>query len=392
MPESEVVAEEVTPPEPEARTCFSCFNVLDDLNTHESTDVCIHCYGSQVVECSSCGNNGAVSTGHTSDWWVAFDVPVFTFCFYFDDIGDWLCNSCTWTCQDCDVDYSNEDDAIRCCSRSSYIQCYSYKPDFWNYFSLREDSRVFKNHSPIVGELYMGIELEMEKVTSEMMERFLDSSNEDFNSSPFFCYFKEDGSLGRYGVELVTMPSTREAFMKLFPWEPLLRMRNEGARSFYYSSCGFHIHVSRSAFTPSHMFKFIKFQVNNEKNCMSIGQRVHSSYASWNDDDNWSAKSDTANVVKKRNYGQNRYAAINFGNYDTIELRYFKGNLVEAAIRRNIEFVDAMFHYTKNLTFSAIALRGYEWWPFVSFVKENRETYSNLYNFLWNNHEMKEID
>jgi hypothetical protein len=278
--------------------------------------------------------------------------------------------------------HAYESYADECCQDSRDIHNYGYKPDnyrFWNYEA--EQNQCFYKRYPIDNALYMGIELEMEKAFAESIDKYYVIAKESY-SNPVFSYFKEDGSLGDYGAELVTMPATLDAFMRVFPFEAVKMMRDNGARSFYYSNCGFHIHVSRSAFTPSHMYKFVKFQVKNEKFCAMVGQRGSVGYASWNPDDNIAAAKLTKEAVKSNRFNYPRYGAINFQNYDTLELRYFKGNLTEHGIKKNVQFVDAMYQYTKKLTVPDLFLHGYCFYRFMDFVCENEARYPELATFL----------
>jgi hypothetical protein len=202
-----------------------------------------------------------------------------------------------------------------------------------------------------------------------------------------FMYMKTDGSLSSSGVELVTMPATLEAIKLSFPFSQLDTAREAGARSFYYNNCGFHIHVSRSAFTATHMWKFAKFQIENPLLCQSVGQRTSSSYASWHYEYGGSANlgDGLPSMVKGKSSNRDRYVAINFQPRETVELRYFKGNILTAAILKNVEFVQSMYDYTKNLSVKDVVVyHALKSDHYLEWLNENSESYPNLYTYIWN--------
>jgi len=292
------------------------------------------------------------------------------------DSGEYICINCTYPCDGCGTYYHWEDSAIECCGPedSEYIEYYSYKPKYY-YYSINDSNFAICSPYSKPGLLYMGTEIEIERmrpVSEEFIEGIPQSKSE-------FVYLKEDGSLGPNGVELVTMPATLDAFKQMFPFEQLNVARANGARSFAYQSCGFHIHVSRSAFTPMHLWKFVQLQLKNPDLCQFVGQREDSSYASWFFDQ--SERSSIPDYVKGKKANGRRYLAINFQNTNTVELRYFKGNILQSAIMKNMEFVDSMYEYTKNLSVrdvmnGALSRDKYQDWLLTT------EKYDNLKSFI----------
>lgn len=296
-----------------------------------------------------------------------------------EDTYELVCDSCVYSCPHCDTLYEYSNSADDCCAESrgnEDIHSYCYKPRY--IFYKIQDGGVDTRDQAEPGLLYMGIELEINKM-EDLVSDFLINCDVEQRG---FLYFKEDGSLGPEGVELVTMPSTIDAFEKIFPFDALDEAREDGARSFYYANCGFHIHVSRSSFTPSHMWKFIRFQLKNPYLCQRVAQRDESSYASWHFDD--SEKRSLPEYVKGTKTNGRRYLAINFQNYATVELRYFKGNILRSAIMKNIEFVQSIYDYTKSMTVRQVmagALEQYDYHLWLS----TQNKYPNLVNFLNNN-------
>jgi hypothetical protein len=238
-----------------------------------------------------------------------------------------------------------------------------------------EDGEIVVEHHAKPGVLYMGVELEIVKMEDKIYN-FLASCN---LGQELLVYFKEDASIGYDGAELVTMPITIDAFDKLFPFDALDTARAKGARSFEYQSCGFHIHVARSAFSPTHMWKFIKFQMLNPLLCQRIAQREESSYATWFYDTH--ERKDLPEYVKGKKANGRRYLAINFQNHATVELRYFKGNILRKAIMKNLEFVQSLYEYTKELTVRDVTQGALSESSYLSWL-EQQNGYENLKYYI----------
>ena len=362
--------------------CADCGDLMpqgeDEGVRHGSNVFCWTCSDDNVHNCAGCGENYLMQwTARIADLYGYRHMSMYTT----TDTQEFLCERCTHFCDDCGDPYEYEGN-MTCCRNRNHIHYYSYRP-VWKYWDASHGGEAtYVRRISYPSKLYMGIELEIEKMDEDVIVEFLRTAKEDLNGGePSFCYFKEDGSLSSRGAELVTMPATLEGFKTRFPFDALVLAQEMGARSFYYTSCGFHIHVSRTAFTPSHMYKFIKFHMRNDRQCMVVGQRDWSNYATWDEHHTHDLRKNTAAVVKRELY-TNRYSAINTGNHDTIELRYFKGNIKPESVLKNVEFVDCVYEYTKQLTVSSIWSNGYSWDVFIEYLVENKEVYMNLYNFL----------
>jgi len=197
------------------------------------------------------------------------------------------------------------------------------------------------------------------------------------------AYLKNDGSLEQ-GFEIVTHPHTLEEYQKKFNWLVLDGLRSRGYRSWNTSTCGLHVHVSRTAFgeitkrseilkAQSHELRFIKLIYDNQRQIERLAGRS-SSYAKFND------KGNLANRVK---YGQqdDRYEAVNSQNTSTLEVRVFRGSLKPARILSAVELVHASVEYTRDLKVTA-SNNALKWINFVRFVADQVETYPNLVNAI----------
>lgn len=366
--------------------CISCSEVLEELgNIHDS--ICQQCEEEFASECGACGEvaiNYTLLSYESSLRFRRNRVPNTEF-YSAEDSGEMLCVDCINSCPNCDSIFQYEDSIADCCEPEppSCINFYSYTPvyRFWDMINGDVDSS-YRAKDDI---LYMGVELEVAKMT-HLAQMFHDDLTTE---ESVFLYMKEDGSIGYSGVELVTMPATLDAFKAVFPFDSLDRVRALGARSYAYESCGFHIHVSRSAFSATHMWKFIKFQLNNPVLCQQVAQRAESSYATWYYDNE--EVSSLPDYVKGKRSNGRRYLAINFQNRATVELRYFKGNILKGAILKNLEFVQSIYDYTKYLSVRNVMAGGLTESNYMEWLHVVAEDYPNLYDYL-NNDKSKEIE
>ena len=359
--------------------CVGCDGVLvEGATSGISTYLCETCEVDFSHSCDSCGYEGLSESlvpwerqrafSGNSIWLTAF--------YCAQDTGEMVCHDCVYSCDNCGETYQDEQEYLGCCnSGSDSIHCYSYRPT--PYFYVYRDDEVIPLSMYEPGVLYMGAEIEIAKM-ADLVDDFLENCTRDESD---FLYFKEDASIGDYGAELVTMPATLEAFERIFPFDALDAARDAGARSFYYPSCGFHIHVSRTAFTATHMWKFVRFQLMNPGLCQRVAQRTESSYATWYYDER--EERDIPEYVKGVKSNGRRYLAINFQNHNTVELRYFKGNILRGAIMKNMEFVQSMYDYTKSLTVRDVMNGSLKERSYMLWLAE-QDAYPNLKSFLDN--------
>ena len=360
----------------EGMLCCICLGLSQD-----EEGICNSCSEDLSRFCESCGDSGISAnmlSGLQYQRAIDSSLSVVEFRIALDD-DMMYCDGCVYYCVDCGSAYSNSQDSSECCygESSGVVNNYSYRPVFY-YYRIENNEVIASPQLP--GLLYMGVEIEINKF-EPIAEEFLDGMSRE---SREFIYLKEDGSIGPDGAELVTMPATIDAFKKIFPFDELDWARSMGARSFHYSNCGFHIHVARSAFTSTHMWKFVKFQLANPALCQRVAQRDESSYASWYYEE--SERRSLPDYVKGKKSNGRRYLAINFQNRATVELRYFKGNILRSAIMKNLEFVQSIYDYTKPLSAAhvmcgALTEEAYNDWLF----SENGDNYPNLVHFLKNN-------
>jgi hypothetical protein len=240
-----------------------------------------------------------------------------------------------------------------------------------------DDVRVY---NPIP---YMGVELEVERKVDEkdyiqcpetITESVLDALGRDF------VILKADGSLRDYRpFEIVTVPATLQAHK-----DNWAKFMNDNKLKGYLSSysnghCGMHVHISRAAFTGLHLAKFMRF-INLPTNGGFITQLAQrkSGYAKFTNYDN----NDKLAITHHANamYGglNSHYDAVNTANRDTIEVRIFRGNLAKSHFFKNLEFVHALWAYTKDCSMKQLTYTDFIFWLF----KDNCKLYTNLHQWL----------
>lgn len=320
-----------------------------------------------------------------------------------EDLG-----SC-WDCDDVmhtDDLYSNEyDHHLRCCScdeeyvsacehdrareESTLVHSYGYKPNpsflhddgTSSYYSLMQDNR---------STLYLGIEEEVECVDGDIdegAEFVLATINHEADEK--VVYLKEDGSIS-HGFEIVSHPATLGFFMNHFKWEGIKGLSRLGYESWNKRSCGLHIHMSRAAFKDDkHLFKFLKFVYGNPTELIKFAGRK-SSYAkfdvdtflnSWNDyGQRDSIRGSTfMKMAKRETINDDRYCAVNLRNVQTVELRFFRPSLKPETVQAALQFCDAAFHYTEQVsTPQVMSGNALAFNSFRSWVATKPDTYKIL--------------
>jgi hypothetical protein len=276
-----------------------------------------------------------------------------------------------YTCEHCD-ELRWQDDDHECDSSdddvNGVIHNFNYKP-YPQFFG--------------VGKYYLGLELEVE------------SSNDKYDDAQWaqdnlgaHAYMKSDGSLNN-GFEIVTHPHTLDRYQKDFNWTSIKKLGNRGCRSWNTTTCGIHVHVSRTAFgDPSepkfhnpewndwvlkrqaHELRFMKLIYDNQHQVERISGRA-SSFARFDD------KGNLVNKVKHGHQRNDRYSAVNTENENTLEVRVFKGSLRPERVLSALEFVHASVEYTRDLRVNNKA-KPFSWIRFTSYIYDNINTYANL--------------
>ena len=352
---------------------------------------------------NDCGNCSAVEYGDDS------------YFHYIEREDCHVCESCYddyCTCEGCEDQVHCEDTYSRgdyvycgsCYSESGdHIHSYSYSPDltFYDYRSSRVIP-VSKKDSKVP---FYGVELEVECFGGSRGE--FAEEIECYSNYQKYFYCKEDGSL-EHGFEICFMPMTFNAIKNIDLYTAIFRHRGRNKlQSYNTSSCGIHIHINREAFSDHHLFKFISFIHEFKSLVYLISQRKKvselNSYAKFNNSFKDRAKKEMVSSIKRKKadysehnintkkhstaiYGD-KYVPVNLQHTHTIEVRIFKGNLMEDSFRKNIEFVDSLYYFTKNNPIYKLKVREY-----LDYVYRELKTYPNLNSFIEkNSNKVKEI-
>ena len=256
-----------------------------------------------------------------------------------------------------DEDYDEDEEQNE---NSSIIRNYSFKP-ILQFISMPYDSKEVP---------FFGIELEVERMDKSETSRG-DMAKKIENKA---WYFKNDGSLNN-GFELVSHPLTF-SYIKHSAKDfesALNELSNNAYNSYNANTCGMHIHISKKAFGTWQLYKFMKFFAENVPFIVAISQRKMDKLVQWaniedNDDNALMYK------AKKKEGNSARYVAINLQNYSTIEVRIFRGTLNFQSFMKNIEFVHALYMFTKECKIITLDL-------FKEYIANSCE-YSNLKKFI----------
>lgn len=189
-----------------------------------------------------------------------------------------------------------------------------------------------------------------------------------------YLIIKEDGSVS--GFEMVTMPADYRAHLELFPWDKLPRLGHDYAmRSWNGSSgCGLHVHISKSAFTASHIWKFVNFHDHNIYPLVKLAGRKSDQWARFGKGTHEDRKAQAMGHMNT-----DRYVAVNTNPRHTYELRYFRGSLRPDTVKAAIEFTHALWLYTRDLSVADVrngALLTFD--GFGEFARQHTDEYPHL--------------
>lgn len=190
---------------------------------------------------------------------------------------------------------------------------------------------------------YLGIEVEAENCSRSGTMR--SEGHDVVRQTDGHFFVKHDGSIS-YGFEMVSHPATIE-WWRQHTFSHFGVMAKRGWRSYYTTTCGMHVHVSRATLSPASILKLLTFMRENQHFVLGVSRRVPSRLEQW-------AAPDcdyTKNLVRKakdHRLSGNRYVALNTTNRATVEFRIFRGTLHGPAIMRNLELVSALCAFAEG--------------------------------------------
>ena len=343
-----------------SRVCEYCerlYTSSDDWYNVDDQAWCEGCWSNESFTCNRCdycvSSNRDGGTNVGDEYWCE----------------DCVSNNATY-CDECDEYYLDGRGCENCGGGDGKVHQYSYKPN-----------PIF--HGGNDNNLYMGFELEMS---------YGDESDNYRSTIPDVlpleqadvCYLKSDSSIEGWGYELVTHPHTLGAYERANNlWNYIESCRTKGARSWDTTSCGLHVHVSRTAFkSGAHTHRFLSLIYRNPREMMKLAGRKNSRYARFDDvykPDEWGIPQ--FNLRDKVHAGSftERMSAVNTNNDYTLELRFFRGNMKREGIMSALELSHASVEYTRNMSVSDVKLGMLKWEWFADWVATNNGLYPNLY-------------
>lgn len=200
-------------------------------------------------------------------------------------------------------------------------------------------------------------------------------------------YVVHDGTITRdierYGIEIVSHPFTWNRYKKedKLIWDDMLLFcRKKGWKS-STPNCGIHIHTTKAAWGTLQIYKLLQFiyHKKNYKFITFIAQRKPNRFCAMSVSDYDSA----AYIAKnKKNRDREHYNIVNLNNKrggegKTIEFRMFKGTFEPLFFHKNIEFVHALYYFTRDYPNSKMFYT-----YFIEYIKNNINIYPHLNEFL----------
>ncbi len=249
--------------------------------------------------------------------------------------------------------------------------------------------------------IYLGLELEVTAKgaarttigVKQIIKQIADSSFGDH------AITKHDGSIGDYGMEIVTVPATlayhKDMLEKHFFGEPNMLHKN----LMVTDACGLHVHIAKNAFTPLDIGKFMSFinsnankafvdaMANRAPNMYCLKQTMAGENALGVDisakigltacRENSVRKGLNFTTLPRENLTRRR--AINLQNAHTLEVRSFKSSTDKNNVLRKMEFCESLLKFVRNS--SPQQMTSYD---YVNFLldKANKASYPYLIRWL----------
>lgn len=342
-------------------SCGDCGAVIHEDNGTWITDVeilvCGACLEDRYYRCEDCGRYVSEDGSHG----LGSGGRICQTCYERNDYG--RCSDCGDLYHTSDLNYDEDEDYCDDCFRArqsdvdTAIHQYAYKPP-WTYHRTRVEQGRY-DPAPF----FLGVELEVENTSGGAYSN-TDTARAVKELVPAVC--KYDGSINN-GFEIVFHPATyayvtMDGRKGIEACLQLLRQRRFSGHNYG----GMHVHVSLSAFSRLHLFKFHRLFQNARPLFAAISQRKPEKLEQWA----------SFSMPEIPNCNVDRYNALNYTRH-TVEVRIFNATIRTDRFFKNIEAVKAAIDYSKQCS-----LRELEAHRFLGFIMQNRGRYRNLATFL----------
>lgn len=340
--------------------CVECegiipFSLVDTyqiytVNGYEEVALCYFCSQNGVsvydiydlVTCTHCA--GLIERDATDlvTYYNSIDQPICHSCLD-DELGFCEGNEHFVAWDEMDDDYTCSNCLIEGNNPMRFVRSWNYRPNLEFHPDIPTDP---------LRPLYIGIELEMSwpgwtgAVRDEASD-WLEAMEIEYNG---LLYAKSDSSVSD-GFEVVTHPMEPQWALDNFPFQFFQDAINMGARE-THNSVGTHIHIDKASLTTAQLWKILMLHQNLSQFCGTVGGRgTNTTYANWQNNTWINENIKTIAQQKGQAFGQaQRYVPVNVQNEQTIELRYMAGSIEPDMIRKNIEWVQALYDFTNYIT------------------------------------------
>jgi hypothetical protein len=353
--------------------CRDCGRNAENVANIGGRIVCEDC----SAHCEHCDELDRVDTMdrvHTTE--SHWDSALYCSCCYSDH---------TWACEDCGSVFA---DSVRQWSHEDRYGalcrvCYASAVDAARE---REERVIGGYHSaerraatmPVAsewtrrhGNRFIGVELEVERHadSSDELHEIARTMLDVANVSDMRRMFAEhDGSLN-YGFELITQPMGLDAHRELWP-RVLATSAVRELRSHDTTTCGLHVHVSRTGLSRLQIAKAVVFlnDPRNEPFIRAIARRYGNSYCK--------IKHVRMGVAA---FSHDRYEMLNLTPTRTVEFRLFRGTLRASTVLACVEFAHALLEWARNAACNALTWQAFVAW---CYAPAQRDDTANLRAYL----------
>lgn len=230
--------------------------------------------------------------------------------------------------------------------RINYNLIYHYHcgPRETNFHTHQEDNDNEKR--------FFGIELEVDgsrdnNASREKKHELATRLNTLLNEGNYnqLVKFEEDGSLGQYGVEIITQPMTMKYILNnKEKFAEAMRIIEELNYCSHDSQrCGMHIHVSKEALNDTIIDNLYLLFENFRNELVAFSRRTQEGMR-WcrfmSDNDYHPTEMDEEYIKQNKPTGNDHASAINSGQRNTVEFRIFRGTTKMRTFIANIQLID----------------------------------------------------
>lgn len=250
------------------------------------------------------------------------------------------------------------------------IREYKVRPK-WKYFDIN-----VVTPKPSKNKLYIGIELEYNFLDLKYQKQVLTNWK---LIEPWWIATKDmsiNRKNGKKGLELVSHPFTYDWLInnRYHFVQACEVLKQNKVR--INKNCGMHVHLTRSMFTPDHLYAFQKLIYDNKEFTEKISRRPKRSLSYWaslqESEEKLIEKSEKTITI---NDGRKKYTAVNTCHRNSIEIRIFRSTIQPEEIFTSVEYCIAAYEYTKES--ESTDLTGY-----LDWVSCNKKTFPHLFDFI----------